>query len=665
MRPDRPDNLEEQLSAYLDGELSDAERAAVEAYLAEDEVARRTLADLRRAAGLLRTLPRAKAPDGLLELVCAQLERQELLGESAASPAAGPRRGRVVGRWLASAAVLAMATTAGYLTFEHLRTEPAGKRATPLGPIADAEGRRGQEAAPPRELHEKGLVTFDPKDRAQTFKGKSGETSEQLASAPRTVEKDAVADSVAGTPMPPAAPAAPAPPPAMTREGPALAATEKTAEQQAAPGAAMRGMESSATRVAGVGLEVTRIAAPPATQPASAPEAGRLAMGEKDVSVAKGGLAGVARAEDAVRLSSLSPDASLTTAVAARQQSRGAAASAPAPGEALAHHRDVASVVETRDAADGDELRVRLVYGDAVARDAAASGLVERLRRHPYVAANAYAMYGDAKAAPITMEGKRPAGFDQARCGPTADSAAREIVIAGSAVAVDLAMQALPQVTPAAGLQSVTVAGDAVDRLTVVSTCGGDGLWEGERVMKSWLAATREQVAPTLSAREAEPEDRSVEHMPGHILAKARGGPDLVKAAPASSTPKRGAPPTLRSNGPDAASEHAEPARSLQRSADLARAPAAANVPVYPRGRTQPAPRSEPVLGMVEPKATATCPTASQRVTATSSHTQPATRSAARPVSPGPPWTRLRILLESASPSGPAEATTTRPARPQ
>jgi hypothetical protein len=171
MKPDRSDNLEDQLSAYLDGEVTDAERADVEAYLAANEQARRTLAELRRNAELLRALPRAKAPDGLLELISAQMERQELLGgESLPSSGVGPPV-RGVGRWLASAAVILMAASAGYLTFTHLRKTPSGATPGPVGPIVDARGRTAR--APAREVvDEKARESAVPEAAPRGFSGK-------------------------------------------------------------------------------------------------------------------------------------------------------------------------------------------------------------------------------------------------------------------------------------------------------------------------------------------------------------------------------------------------------------------------------------------------------------------------------------------------------------
>jgi anti-sigma factor RsiW len=58
---------EETLSAYLDGECTAAERAAVDARLAGDPEWRAILDELRVARELVRALPEREAPPGFLE----------------------------------------------------------------------------------------------------------------------------------------------------------------------------------------------------------------------------------------------------------------------------------------------------------------------------------------------------------------------------------------------------------------------------------------------------------------------------------------------------------------------------------------------------------------------------------------------------------------------
>ncbi|HNO78782.1 MAG TPA: hypothetical protein PKN33_12040 [Phycisphaerae bacterium] len=71
----------EMLCAYLDDELSPAQRAEVEARLESDATARAQLEMLTSAASAMRSLPRGSAPSSILEDITAQSERAEILGK--------------------------------------------------------------------------------------------------------------------------------------------------------------------------------------------------------------------------------------------------------------------------------------------------------------------------------------------------------------------------------------------------------------------------------------------------------------------------------------------------------------------------------------------------------------------------------------------------------
>lgn len=125
----------EQLSAYIDGELSETARAEVEAWLAGDADARRLLEELRHAARLVGGLPRAAAPKGLSAEVTARLEREALLGASVVSESAA-RRVPLWQRGLAIAASLALIVTASWLMWPELPKPPSE---SPTIAVADAE----------------------------------------------------------------------------------------------------------------------------------------------------------------------------------------------------------------------------------------------------------------------------------------------------------------------------------------------------------------------------------------------------------------------------------------------------------------------------------------------------------------------------------------------
>jgi anti-sigma factor RsiW len=99
------------LSAYLDGELSDAERAEVDAQLAESAEWRAELAEVRAARDAVRGLPEREAPDGFWDAVHAHVvaDTEPDDADKVVVPitAARSHRGRRWGVIAASAAVVA------------------------------------------------------------------------------------------------------------------------------------------------------------------------------------------------------------------------------------------------------------------------------------------------------------------------------------------------------------------------------------------------------------------------------------------------------------------------------------------------------------------------------------------------------------------------------
>lgn len=113
-RRQREEELE-QLTAYLDGELTDAERAKVERLIADDPEAARLLIELRQTSNLLRSLPRATASAGLAAHIADRLEREALLGDA---EALGGETRQPPLRWmrpLSMAAGFVLVVTAGWL----------------------------------------------------------------------------------------------------------------------------------------------------------------------------------------------------------------------------------------------------------------------------------------------------------------------------------------------------------------------------------------------------------------------------------------------------------------------------------------------------------------------------------------------------------------------
>lgn len=69
--------MNDVLSAYLDGELSDAERAEVEAQLERSAEWRTELAEVRAARDALRGIPSRDAPEGFWDAVFARVEADD------------------------------------------------------------------------------------------------------------------------------------------------------------------------------------------------------------------------------------------------------------------------------------------------------------------------------------------------------------------------------------------------------------------------------------------------------------------------------------------------------------------------------------------------------------------------------------------------------------
>jgi len=131
--------ISEQLSAYLDGELSDAERKKVQHAVRSDRALAAELRRLRSLRKLLGGLPREQAGDLFVENVLAQAERRNLVGPTGQAQA-GARLSWV--RWVAAAAVLMIVVGVGVVVTVTLSRQDFSQRiaregrAVPTGQIA-------------------------------------------------------------------------------------------------------------------------------------------------------------------------------------------------------------------------------------------------------------------------------------------------------------------------------------------------------------------------------------------------------------------------------------------------------------------------------------------------------------------------------------------------
>jgi len=159
----------EQLSAYLDGELSDAERAGLEQALAKDAELAKELARLQATRALVRSLPREEAPADFTRAVVARLERQSL------TPAAPG--GFRAARWLTAAVAAVVLLAAGVAFYAVLlvggdnadrslaRRAPAPDRAPVAASPGSGEGG-GVAAVGPRQP-----ITLPPEPPIRPGKG--------------------------------------------------------------------------------------------------------------------------------------------------------------------------------------------------------------------------------------------------------------------------------------------------------------------------------------------------------------------------------------------------------------------------------------------------------------------------------------------------------------
>lgn len=264
------DNVRDQLSAYLDGELAENERREVHAHLDGCAACREELAELRSMIDTLRALPRVPAPPELAGRVRAAIEREGSTSNVVrvmrwAFPESQGQR------MLAAAALVGLATLVGLGVAVY---GPAGPpRSSPVVPQrADAAARVAESAAAPEEKSER-LKRASEGGFAQP-------SSAEPASPPPAKPPAVVASGAAAPPVADGALAAakeleapkareeepslgrvgeshgelqsPAAPPEPSRPSTELESQEKPAKQDAAPAEGMARDESMAV-VDGIG----------------------------------------------------------------------------------------------------------------------------------------------------------------------------------------------------------------------------------------------------------------------------------------------------------------------------------------------------------------------------------------------------------------------------
>src|SRR5688500_882562 len=86
------EHIEAQLCAYIDGELDAKGRAEIEKHLANNPQHQRLIAGLIESREMMRSLPRERAPDDIVESVQHSLERSLLLADVEDDVMTMPRR---------------------------------------------------------------------------------------------------------------------------------------------------------------------------------------------------------------------------------------------------------------------------------------------------------------------------------------------------------------------------------------------------------------------------------------------------------------------------------------------------------------------------------------------------------------------------------------------
>jgi hypothetical protein len=136
---------EEILSAYVDGELTDQERAEVEHWLESSPGARERLEDFRGLSRLFATLPRTEVPEEFPAKVLQLAERRMLLPEAGASSTKRRRWILGISGSLASAAVLLICLQLQFR--DPVRGNPGGRN-LPLPGAASRAPRNSADDGP-------------------------------------------------------------------------------------------------------------------------------------------------------------------------------------------------------------------------------------------------------------------------------------------------------------------------------------------------------------------------------------------------------------------------------------------------------------------------------------------------------------------------------------
>jgi anti-sigma factor RsiW len=129
-------NIDELLCSFVDGELPPRQQTEVQRMAARDPEVSRRLRQLQNCKTLVSALPRAEAPDELLEQIKLAVERKTLLEEQ---PATGIHAAGVIHllarRFLAAAAMIALLGVLGFVVYQIVAPVPGTGVQTPVAGI--------------------------------------------------------------------------------------------------------------------------------------------------------------------------------------------------------------------------------------------------------------------------------------------------------------------------------------------------------------------------------------------------------------------------------------------------------------------------------------------------------------------------------------------------
>src|SRR5947208_9287383 len=165
------EEIEAKLAAYVDGELTPAERVEIETHLVNNPSHRALLDDLTLHRNLLRSLPREKAPGDCTEGFQGQLERDILLGGNELTQARRRWRIQYSPQLLSAAAIILVALALGIIVYTvlpphqskppiaQLSTEPSKNAEPAIAETTELADARSYKA-PAEMLAKKAAVDF-------------------------------------------------------------------------------------------------------------------------------------------------------------------------------------------------------------------------------------------------------------------------------------------------------------------------------------------------------------------------------------------------------------------------------------------------------------------------------------------------------------------------